>query len=90
MNKRDYLEDAKKQQNYLELYNATIMKNLFENVLPGLEKIEPGVLERQNSTGYGSPRGPPQKPLPGGSRKLRNAIKKNRTQRKKYLTKKNI
>ena len=65
-----YLDDeTKKQQNYLDLYNATIMKNLFESIL-----------ERQNSTG--SPRGSPQKPLLGGSRKLCNAIKKNRTQRK--------
>lgn len=77
-------DETKKQQNYLELYNATIMKQLFEEILKELEAISTSPLVRQGSlgpaNGIGSPRGILAK---GGSHKRRIAIKKNRTQRKK-------
>jgi hypothetical protein len=74
MKTKEYQDDeTKKQQNYLELYNATIMKNLFESVLETVDNDSS--LSQFGNTG--SPRG-----VKGGSRKLRNAIKKNRTQRK--------
>jgi len=74
MKTKEYQDDeTKKQQNYLELYNATIMKNLFESVLETVDNDSS--LSQFGNTG--SPRG-----VKGGSRKLRNAIKKNRTRRK--------
>jgi hypothetical protein len=72
-------DETKKQQNYLELYNATIMKNLFDTVLETVDNDSS--LSQFGNTG--SPRG-----VKGGSHKLRNTIKKNRTQRKKNHRKK--
>jgi hypothetical protein len=70
-------DDKKKQDNYLELYNATIMKNLFDTVSEELESIGVDLLTRQGST-LGSPRGPAK----GGSCKRNIIHKKNRTHRK--------
>ena len=71
-------DDTKKQQNYLELYNATIMKNLFDIVSEELESIGVELLSRQDSAS--SPKGQPAKK--GGSRKRKVIHKRNRTHRK--------
>ena len=66
-----------KQSNYLELYNTTIMKNLFDTVSEELESSGVDPLTRQGSI-LGSPRGPAK----GGSCKRNIIHKKNRTHRK--------
>jgi hypothetical protein len=75
----DYQNDEKKKQdNYLELYNATIMKNLFNLVSEELESIGVDLLTRLDSAS--SPKGQPAKK--GGSRKRKVIHKRNRTHRK--------
>ena len=69
-------DDTKKQQNYLELYNATIMKNLFDIVSEELESIGVELLSRQDSASS------PRVLKKGGSRKRLVSIKRNRTHRK--------
>lgn len=69
-------DDTKKQQNYLELYNATIMKNLFDTASEKLESSGVEPLTRQGSIGS------PRVLKKGGSRKRLVSIKKNRTHRK--------
>jgi hypothetical protein len=79
MKSQEYQDsETKKMQNYLDLYHATIMKNLLDAVIQELDKFSSAPLERTGSNIVGSPRGR------GGSKKrlLKKSFRK--TLRKAY------
>jgi hypothetical protein len=78
---KEYQDDeTKKQKNYLDLYHATIMKNLLDAVIQELDIFSSSQLERTGSNIVGSPRGR----TPGGSKKRIFKKSFRKTLRKTY------